>query len=99
MPRAQFEPAASGARARRSVKCAHSTGGFHMAKRLAVFIYGVVSYAIFFATFLYALGFVGNFLVPTTLDGPTRMDFGGALLVDLALVGLFAVQHSLMARP
>ncbi|HTU64807.1 MAG TPA: isoprenylcysteine carboxylmethyltransferase family protein [Steroidobacteraceae bacterium] len=70
-----------------------------MIKRLAIFAYGLVCYAIFFATFLYALGFVGNFLVPRAIDGAPRTDFTSALLVDLGLLGLFAVQHSVMARP
>lgn len=70
-----------------------------MFKRISIFLYGVASYAVFFATFLYALGFIGNFLVPVSLDGPIRMSTGSALLIDLALLGAFAVQHSLMARP
>ena len=47
-------------------------GNSSMSSRIAVFAYGVVSYAVFFATFLYAVGFVGNVVVPTTLDGPAR---------------------------
>jgi len=70
-----------------------------MFKRISVFLYGVVSYAIFFATFLYALGFVGNFGVPRTLDGPRLLPGGQALAIDLLLLGAFAIQHSLMARP
>jgi protein-S-isoprenylcysteine O-methyltransferase Ste14 len=70
-----------------------------MFKRLTIFAYGVISYAVFFATFLYAVGFIGNFAVPTTLDGAPAMDFTTALLIDLGLLGLFAVQHSVMARP
>jgi protein-S-isoprenylcysteine O-methyltransferase Ste14 len=70
-----------------------------MFKRLSIFLYGVVSYAIFFGTFLYALGFVGNFAVPRTLDGTPTSSFTTALLVDLGLLGLFAIQHSVMARP
>ena len=70
-----------------------------MLKRIVFFVYGSVSYLIFFATFLYAVGFVGNFGVPTTLDGPATGPFWTALAVDVALLGLFAVQHSVMARP
>jgi protein-S-isoprenylcysteine O-methyltransferase Ste14 len=70
-----------------------------MFKRISIFIYGLASYAVFFATFLYAVGFIGNLLVPVTLDGPPRVGFGTALLTDLGLLALFAFQHSLMARP
>ena len=70
-----------------------------MIRRIAIFAFGSVSYLIFLATFLYALGFVGGFLVPTTLDGAARMPFGPALAIDLGLLMLFAVQHSAMARP
>jgi methanethiol S-methyltransferase len=68
-------------------------------KRIAVFAYGLASYAIFFCTFLYAVGFVGGFLVPTTLDAEPSVPLLHALLVDVALLGVFAVQHSVMARP
>jgi protein-S-isoprenylcysteine O-methyltransferase Ste14 len=70
-----------------------------MFKRLSIFLYGVISYAIFFGTFLYAVGFIGNFAVPRTLDGTPTMGLMAALLIDLGLLGLFAVQHSVMARP
>jgi protein-S-isoprenylcysteine O-methyltransferase Ste14 len=70
-----------------------------MSKRLSIFLYGVVSYVIFFGTFLYAVGFVGNFGVPRTLDGMPTTSLTTALLVNLGLLGLFAVQHSVMARP
>lgn len=69
-----------------------------MARRILFFAYGVACYAVFFATFLYAIGFVGGFLVPTTLDGVARDPGGTALLVDIGLLTLFALQHSVMAR-
>lgn len=69
-----------------------------MTKRVLVFIYGGVSYLIFLATLLYAVGFIGGFGVPTRLDGPAREPFGRALAIDVALLAAFAIQHSVMAR-
>jgi methanethiol S-methyltransferase len=70
-----------------------------MLNRVAVLLFGVVSYAIFFGSFLYGIGFVGNFLVPVTIDGEPTMSLAPALLIDTLLIALFAVQHSVMARP
>ncbi len=70
-----------------------------LGSRIAVFAYGVVCYAIFFATFLYAIGFIGNIVVPRSIDGPAVGPVWQSLLVNVALLGLFAVQHSVMARP
>lgn len=69
-----------------------------MLKRIAFFIYGSLSYLLFLATFLYAIGFIGNFGVPTALDGPVRRPLGIALAIDVVLLTLFAFQHSVMAR-
>src|SRR5690349_4993249 len=67
--------------------------------RVAVFVYGSVCYAVFLAVFLYAVGFIGGFLTPTLLDGAAGRPLVEALAIDLGLLLLFAVQHSVMARP
>ena len=68
-------------------------------KRLAVFVYGVLSYACFFGTFLYAIGFVGGFGVSHSIDSVPTDPLGVAIAVDVCLLALFALQHSVMARP
>lgn len=67
--------------------------------RIITLLYGVLSYAVFFAVFIYAIGFIGGFVTPMTLDGPQTRPLLEALTIDLALLAAFAVQHSGMARP
>ncbi len=67
--------------------------------RLLAFAYGLFAYVLFLGTYLYAIGFIGNFAVPTRLDSSARGPFAQALIINLLLLGLFAVQHSVMARP
>lgn len=68
-------------------------------KRVAVFSFGLVVYLMFLGVFAYSIGFVGNLLVPRSIDHPVSMGLGTAALVNVLLLGLFAVQHSGMARP
>lgn len=67
--------------------------------RVLAFLYGLACYLTFLATFLYAIGFVGNLAVPKAIDSGATGAFWPSLLVDALLLGLFALQHSAMARP
>lgn len=68
-------------------------------RRSLIFAYGAGSYILALATFVWTAGFLGNFLVPKPLDAPAAGPFWPALLINLALLTLFSVQHSVMARP
>lgn len=69
-----------------------------MVKRILFFVYGSLCYLIVLGTFLYAIGFIGNFEVTKTLDGPLSGSLLSALATNAGLLALFAVQHSVMAR-
>lgn len=70
-----------------------------MVSRVLILLYALVSYALFTISFLYALGFVGNYVVPKSIDIDGATNMGEAIAVNLLLMSLFAVQHSVMARP
>ena len=67
--------------------------------RILGFLYGIVVYLVFFATFLYAIGFVAGVGVPKTIDMGPAMPLAAALVIDVVLMSIFALQHSIMARP
>ncbi len=63
------------------------------------FLYGVITYLLFLGTFLYAIGFVENMVVPKSIDGPGSATSSVPWLINLLFLGSFAIQHSVMARP
>ena len=67
--------------------------------RIFGFIYGIVAYLLFFVSFLYAIGFVSGLVVPKTIDNGTATPLAAAIVIDVVLMSIFAIQHSVMARP
>ncbi|MEM7165496.1 MAG: methanethiol S-methyltransferase [Planctomycetota bacterium] len=67
--------------------------------RALAFLYGIACYSIFFVTFLYTIGFVTDLVVPKSISSGTAGSVGTALLINLGLIALFGIQHSVMARP
>jgi protein-S-isoprenylcysteine O-methyltransferase Ste14 len=74
-------------------------GKAFMFARLLILSYAIVSYAVFLVSSLYAIGFVGNYVVPKSIDAGGRSNLSEAVAVNLLLLGMFAIQHSIMARP
>lgn len=70
-----------------------------MVRMLIYALYGVISYLIFLATFLYAVGFIGNLAAPKSIDSGISGSFTESLLINIAVLSVFALQHSIMARP
>jgi methanethiol S-methyltransferase len=78
---------------------AEARGQGNFIGRMIAFLYGIVAYVVFFVTFLYAIAFVEDLLVPKTIDTGTAGPVVQALIVNLVLLSIFAIQHSVMARP
>jgi protein-S-isoprenylcysteine O-methyltransferase Ste14 len=66
--------------------------------KVAAFLFGIAAYLVFFFTFLYAIAFVAGVIVPKTIDSGPVVPLGEAAVINLLLMALFAVQHSVMAR-
>lgn len=68
-------------------------------KKSAIFIYGILAYCVFLIAFLYAIGFVGNIIVPKSIDSGAETTLLSSILINVIVLSIFALQHSIMARP
>ncbi|MFT4537227.1 MAG: protein-S-isoprenylcysteine O-methyltransferase Ste14 [Saprospiraceae bacterium] len=68
-------------------------------KKSIILIYGGLAYVIFLFAFLYSIGFVGNFFVPKSIDSSSEIGISTSIFINLLLLSVFALQHSIMARP
>ena len=68
-------------------------------KKLVILLYGIVAYCVFLIAFLYAIGFVGNIIVPKSIDSGAETTLFSSIFINIILLSVFALQHSIMARP